>query len=76
MQLVAGELGATEDEPDLGAVAVGDHDPVALVEQAEHRPHRLQQRLVLVLDLLVAGVMDQRVAADGHDHGADVGAMS
>ena len=33
VQLVAGELGATEDEPDLGTVAVGDHDPVALVEQ-------------------------------------------
>ncbi len=72
MELVGGQLGATEDEPDLGAVAVDDDQVPAVGDELGDVVGGLRGGLVLVLDGLVGGVLDQRVAADG-DHGAGHG---
>ena len=67
VQLVRGELGAPEDEADLGPVAVADRDVPAVLDHRSDVPAGLAGRDVLVADGLVLLVLDQRVAADRDD---------
>ncbi len=68
VQLGPRELAASEDEPDLRAVAVRDHHPMTLLDEARNLLAGLQGRLVLVLDRLLLVVEDERVAAHRQDN--------
>jgi len=67
VQLMCRELGTAQDEPHLRAVTVPDHDVPPLGDHDRNVLGRLLRRQVLAADVLVRPVLDQRVAADGHD---------
>ena len=78
MEHVAGEIGAQQDEADLRAVAVGDHDAVARGDERGDVVGRFAGRLVLVGHGDFLAVEDEGIAADGDDrertfHGGDSG---
>jgi len=59
VQLVPGQLGASEDEADLRPVPVGDgHIPACFDHGGDVRA-RFARGAVLVLDRLVLGVLDE-----------------
>ena len=64
MEFAARHLGAAQDEPDLGAVAVGNGHIPSLSDQGCDVVVGLGCGGVLILDRLVVGVGNQRVAAD------------
>src|SRR5512140_2405740 len=68
VELFRRELGPAQDEPDLRAVSVRDHEPEARVpEERRDVAARFGARLVLVRDALVLLVRDERVPADRDD---------
>src|SRR6185295_6286125 len=65
--LAVGDLGAAQDEADLRAVAVRQHDVPAGGDHRRDVRRRLADRVVLVVERGVRVVEDERVAADGDD---------
>ena len=65
--LAGGDFGAAEDEADLRAVAVREHDVPARGDHVDDVRRRRADGVVLVLERSVLRVADERVAADG-DH--------
>src|SRR5262249_24088129 len=66
--VVGGQLRAEEDEADLGAVAVGDDDAPAAVDEPADPPRGRPGVVELLGDRAALAVLDEGVAAD-RDHG-------
>jgi len=67
MELRSRQLGAPQDESDLRAVPMREEDVPALRDHAHDVPARFDGGGILVGDLLVFRILDERVAADGDD---------
>jgi hypothetical protein len=64
---VSCEFGAQQDETDLRTVPVSNQDAIPLLNDRHDVMCRLAGRPVLVQDIHVLGVLDQRVAANCDD---------
>jgi len=60
---------AQEDKADLRAVAVGDDDAVAALQQIGNVAHGLDDRSVIDRARFGGSILDERVATDGDDEG-------
>ena len=73
---IFGEVGAQENEADLGPVAVGDHDAIAGGDKGGDVVRGFAGGLVLIHDRHFFAILDEGVSADGDDregtfHGKD-----
>src|SRR5665811_1357838 len=67
MEFVSREFGSSENEAHLGPVAMGDRDVPPCTDQFDDVLIGLAGRKVLIFHRAMLGVLDQRVAANGHD---------
>jgi len=67
MQKTARVLAAKQNEADLGAVSMRNHDPEPALKQVRNVPNGFDHHGKLIGDTLVLRILDERIAANGND---------